>query len=97
MHTHARTHTHTLTLAQLVSECRETLDQAIKIRTFYRDNIKLVTDSDPSKLAQVETKMEHFERDLKAVLQVSSVMQSEVGGVRGGRSEWQPERVKFHE
>jgi muconolactone delta-isomerase len=54
-----------------VNECRETLDQAIKIRTFYRDNIKLVTDSDPSKLAQVEAKMDHFERDLKAVLQVS--------------------------
>ena len=55
---------------QLVSECRETLDQAIKIRTFYRDNIKLVTDSDPSKLSQVEAKMEHFERDLKEVLKV---------------------------
>lgn len=53
-----------------MNECRETLDQAIKIRTFYRDNIKLVTDSDPSKLIQVEAKMDHFERDLKAVLQV---------------------------
>ena len=56
-----------------MSECRETLDQAIKIRTFYRDNIKLVTDTDPSKLSQVEAKMDHFERDLKAVLQVSQL------------------------
>ena len=53
-----------------MNECRETLDQAIKIRTFYRDNIKLWTDSNPAKLAQVEAKMDLFEGDLKAVLKV---------------------------
>ena len=53
-----------------MNECRETLDQAIKIRTFYRDNIKLWTDNNPAKLAQVEAKMDLFERDLKEVLKV---------------------------
>ena len=56
-----------------MNECRETLDQAIKIRTFYRDNIKLWTDSNPAKVAQVETKMDLFERDLKEVLKVRPV------------------------
>ena len=68
----------------MVNECRETLDQAIKIRTFYRDNIKLVTDSDPSKLAQVEAKMDHFERDLKAVLQVMGIEMGEGERMGGG-------------
>ena len=54
-----------------MNECRETLDQAIKIRTFYRDNIKLWTDSNATKVSQVEAKMDLFERDLKEVLKVS--------------------------
>lgn len=57
--------------SQLVNECRETLDQAIKIRTFYRDNIKLWTDNDTTRTDHVEAKMDLFERDLKEVLKVS--------------------------
>ena len=57
---------------QLVNECRETLDQAIKIRTFYRDNIKLWTDNNTTKVSLVDAKMDLFERDLKEVLKVSA-------------------------
>ncbi len=56
---------------QLVRECRDTLEQAIEIRKFYRERIELVTRNNPCKLAQVEADIEGFETDLKCLLEVS--------------------------
>ena len=53
-----------------MKECRETLEQAIQVRDFYRDNVEVVTNGNQPKLEQVETDLEKFDSDLKNVFEV---------------------------
>ena len=60
-----------LSWLQLVTECRNTLGEAIEVRKKYREVMEVVTRSDHSK-EQVDKDMEFFESDLNRVLMVSS-------------------------
>ena len=55
---------------QLVYDCRDTLEEAIKVREKYREVMEVVTRNDHS-MEQVDGDMEFFESDLNKVLMVS--------------------------
>ncbi|CAI8049832.1 Mitogen-activated protein kinase kinase kinase 4 [Geodia barretti] len=58
-----------LSVRQLVTECRNTLGEAIEVRKKYREVMEVVTRSDHSK-EQVDKDMEFFESDLNRVLMI---------------------------
>ena len=60
---------------QLVYECRDTLEEAIKVRKKYREVMEVVTRNDHC-MEQVDGDMEFFESDLNKVLMVSRGLKS---------------------